>query len=97
MIYGLQQEIIETFSKKLSVVTGTDVRECLADVVASLNPMNHFDKFLAIVIFIILFIVINILALKYMLIYFHKTVRQLGRQKAILTVQLHNLQHNCYH
>lgn len=73
-----------------------DVIECLADVVASFDTMNHFDKLLALVIFIILLVVITLLALKCMLIYFHKTVRQLDRQKATFTVQLHNLQHNCY-
>lgn len=53
VIHGLQQEIIETFSKKLPDVTGMDGPEGRADVVASFIPMNHFNTFLALVIFII--------------------------------------------
>lgn len=73
-------------------VTGMDVIECLADAVASFDTMNHFDKLLALVIFIILLVVITLLALKRVLICFHRTVRQLDGQKATF----HNLQHNCY-
>jgi hypothetical protein len=94
MIYDLQQEIIETFSKKLPELAGMDVTEHLTDGVASLNPMDHFDMFLAFVIFTIP--VMTLLALQCMLIYLDKTVRQLDRQKSIFTIQLHNLQQNCY-
>ena len=72
MIYDLQQEVMETFSKKLPEITGMDVIEHLAHIIASFN-LNHFDKVLALVIFlIILFVVIILLALKCMLIYLHK-------------------------
>lgn len=89
MIYDLQQEIIETFSKKLPEITGMDVMEHLTDGVASLNPMNHFDIFLAFMIFLIP--MMSLLDLKCMLIHLDKTITQLDRQKSIFTIQLHNL------
>ena len=46
-----------------------DVIEHLVDVVTSFHPMAHCDKFLTLMIFIILFVVITLLALKCMLIY----------------------------
>ena len=55
MIYDLQQEVMETFSKKLLEITGMDVIQCLTDAVASIDPMNHFNKFLPLVIFITLY------------------------------------------
>jgi hypothetical protein len=86
MIYVLQQEIIETFSEKMPDVTGNDVNGTgLADVVASFIPMNYFNKFLVLVIFIILFVVIALHMYVCMLIYLHKAVRQLDRRKAIFT------------
>ena len=84
MSYDLQQETIEAFSEKLPNTMGMDVIECLVDVVTSFHLMNHFDKFLALVIFIMFFVVITLLALKCMPIYLY--VRQLDRQKAIFTV-----------
>jgi hypothetical protein len=71
------------------------VKECHVNVVALFNLINHFDKFLALMIFIILFVMIILLALKCMLIYLHKTEKQLDRQNGIFSVQFHNLQH-CY-
>jgi hypothetical protein len=37
MIYDLQQEVMETFSKKLLEITGMDVIEHLAHIIASFN------------------------------------------------------------
>lgn len=54
MVYDLQQEIVEMSPKKLPKITGMDATECPTNVVASFGPMNHFDKFLPFVIFIIL-------------------------------------------
>lgn len=41
--------------KKLPKITGMDAIECPTNVVASFGPMNHFDKYLPFVIFIILY------------------------------------------
>jgi hypothetical protein len=51
-----------------------DVIEHLVDVVTSFHPMAHCDKFLTLMIFIILFVVITLLALKCMLIYLQKNL-----------------------
>jgi hypothetical protein len=51
----LQQKIVEMSSKKLPKITGMDVIQCLTDAVASIDPMNHFNKFLPLVIFITLY------------------------------------------
>ena len=71
MSYDLQQETLEAFSTKLPKITGMDIIDHLVDVTSS-HPMNHLDKFLALVTFIILFVVITLLALKCMPIYLHK-------------------------
>lgn len=79
----------KTIFKELPKLTGMNVTKCLPDVVTSFHPMNHFNKFLALVIFIVLFVVIILLVLKCMLIYLHNTLTQLDEQKAIFTIQLY--------
>jgi hypothetical protein len=50
-IYDLQQEIEEIFTKRLlSDMTGIDVRESIADTLASFNPMHHFNRVLVLAI-----------------------------------------------
>lgn len=68
--------------------------ESLADTIASFNPVNHFDKFLILVIAILVFAVIIFLAFRYILTYRYMTVRQPKRERAVFTVWLHNLQHH---
>lgn len=46
MIYGLQKEIKEIFSKRLPDVIGMDVIKSLTDTLASFNPARHLNKFL---------------------------------------------------
>lgn len=69
MICDLQQEIKKTFLSELPDVSGMDVLESLADTVASFNPMNHFNRFLILVIVILVFAVIILLAFKCILTY----------------------------
>lgn len=67
MIYGLQKEIKETFSERLSDVTGMDVMKSLTDTLASFNPAHHLNKFLVLAIAILLPAIITLSALKYIL------------------------------
>lgn len=68
--------------------------ESLADTLALFNPINHFNRFLVLAIVILVLTVITLLALKCILAYLHKVVKQNDRERAVFTVRLHNLQHN---
>lgn len=46
MLYDLQQDITETFTKRSPDTTGLDTTESLADSIASFNLVNHFNGFL---------------------------------------------------
>lgn len=68
--------------------------ESLTDTLDLFNPIKHFNRFLVLVIVILVLSVINLLALKCTLAYLHNTVKQNNREKALFTVRLHNLQCN---
>lgn len=53
----------------------------LADTIASFDPMNHFNRFLILVIVILVWTVISLLALKNVLVGLHKNVKQHDREK----------------
>lgn len=94
MIYDLPEEIKKTFTKELPDVRGMDVMRSLADTLDLLNPIKHFNRFIVLVIVILVLAIINLLALKYSLAYLHKFVKQNDREKALFTVRLHDLQHS---
>lgn len=68
--------------------------ESLADTIDLFNPIKHFNRFLVLVIVILVLAVINLLALKCSLPYLHKIVKQNDREKTWFTVRLYNLQLN---
>lgn len=53
----------------------------LADTISSFNPMNHFNRFLILVIVILVWTMISLLALKHILVRLHKNVKQHDREK----------------
>lgn len=67
-------------------VFGIDVMESLTDTIALVNPMNDFNRFLVLMIAMLVFAVIILLALKYILTYLHKTPRKHEIEKAAFTV-----------
>lgn len=95
IIYDLQQEIKETLSKRSPDTTGMAVIESLASALASLNPAQHFSRFLVPAIALLVLAAIALLALKCSLAYSHKTVKQNDREKAVLTARLNNRQRSC--
>lgn len=53
----------------------------LTDTIASFNPMNHFNRFPILLIVILVWTMISLLALKHILVWLHKNVKQHGREK----------------
>lgn len=58
-----------------------DVTASLEDTIASFNPMNHFNRFLILVIAILVWTMITLLDLKHILVLLHKNVKQCNREK----------------
>lgn len=69
IIYDLQQEIKETLSKRSPDTTEMAVVESLAGALASLNPAQHFSRFLVPAIALLVLAAIALLALKCSLAY----------------------------
>ena len=58
-----------------------DVTASLADTIASFNPMNHLNRFLILVIVILVWTTISLLALKHILVRLHKNMKHHDRGK----------------
>lgn len=90
MLYDLQQKFKETFPSKLTDVSVMDLMKCIANTLASFNLMHHLNRFLSLVIVMLVFVVIILLALKCIMAYLHNTMRQHDREKAIIALWQHN-------